>query len=462
MNERNMKNKRLPIWIFPVLMLVMIALVAIMPRSQDTRKGAYFAGTSLFLNPDNVGEKTVGEEFPVQLMVQTQNMTGTDELAKADFVKSTWCYEPGKVRIEGDDIPAGQSSVNLTTSLVQSQRLSVGTSFTSVTSARVSVVSGKKCLDLRIQSNWPKEELGSGLIYVATLKFKGVAVGSGTIDLVKADSAVSGYNPAGGDMAMEISTAVGTSYVIKAATGQKWGHATGVTACNTTTGNWVCSQSESGTFATQAECIADAGCEVAAVPAPVLNYRVTFAGLRPTTETACAGWPLSIVVKKGEVTKTYISTPTADGAVTAADGGQLRAYKGSVELTGFGEVSDVAVFVKGPKHLQMKYGINSQKVFYNRPGGEITLTRSAATSPVYDWTGYPVMVCDVVGSSSAAAQNGVCDAVDYSVVKKAASETKTVADGGQLLEDLDGNCKTNAVDLNLLMQTLKERQEQLY
>ena len=45
---------------------------------------------------------------------------------------------------------------------------------------------------------------------------------------------------------------------------------------------------------------------------PVLNYRVAFAVVRPTAETACANWKLSIVVKKGDLTKTYESTPVAD------------------------------------------------------------------------------------------------------------------------------------------------------
>jgi hypothetical protein len=223
-------------------------------------------------------------------------------------------------------------------------------------------------------------------------------------------SRVSGYNPSGNDMAMEISTAVGTRYVIKAG-------GTGVVS-------------------------------------PVLNYRVAFAGVRPN-ETECANnWPLTVVVRKGEVTKSYISVPVSDGTV-----GNIRAFKGTVTLTDFDQTENVAVFIKGPKHLQMKYGVNNQIRFYNRPGGEIALTRDVATSPRYDWTGYPIMACDVVGDAPTTAQNGVCDATDYSVVKTAAVAMRT---GENILEDLDGNCKTNAVDLNLLMQTLKERQEQLY
>ncbi|MFA6518742.1 MAG: hypothetical protein WCV93_03815 [Candidatus Shapirobacteria bacterium] len=409
-----MKTKRLPIWIFPILMLVMIALVAIMPKSQDTRRGAYFAGTSLFLNPDNVGEKAIGEEFPVQLMVQTQNMVGTSIPAKVDFVETTLCYEPTKVSIEGDSLAVGNTVADLS----GSAGLSVGVSLPSIVLADVAVVQSQKCLHLVVKSERPNERLGSGLVHVVTVKFKGLIAGSGTISLLKDVSKVAGYNPEGSDLAMEVASATGTNYVIKA------GEAATV---------W-----------------------------PVLNYRVAFAGVRPTTETACANWQLSVVVKKGELAKTYTSTPVADGSVAAVAGGQLRAFKGSVELRDFNEVSGVAVFVKGPRHLQTKYGVNNQTAFYNRAGGEVTLTTSSATSPVYDWTGYPIMACDIVGDSATTAPNGVCNASDYSVVKKAASETKVVADGGSLLEDLDGNCKTNVADLNLLMQTLKERQEQLY
>jgi len=73
------------------------------------------------------------------------------------------------------------------------------------------------------------------------------------------------------------------------------------------------------------------------------------------------------------------------------------------------------------------------------------------------------MACDVVGGASNSAQNGVCNGVDYSVVKTASIARQSVTPGSNaLVTDLDGDCQMTSADLSQLAQTLKERQEQQY
>jgi hypothetical protein len=228
--------------------------------------------------------------------------------------------------------------------------------------------------------------------------------------------------------------------------------------CNTATGKYVCSESSSGQYSTVAECEAGGTtCKVETTAAPILNYRITYAGVKNNNECA-TNWPLTITVRKGDLVKTYSHTPTPDGLVA----GNLRVYKGSLALTDFTASSGLSVFIKGPRHLQVKYGKDKQDSFYNLPGGEINLSTVATTSSVYDFTAYPDMACDVVGKNSTGA-DGVCNGLDYSVVKTAAlARSSAPKDSNALVTDMDGDCQMSSADLSLLAQTLKERQDQQY
>ncbi|MFA6602327.1 MAG: hypothetical protein WCT01_00855 [Candidatus Shapirobacteria bacterium] len=300
----------------------------------------------------------------------------------------------------------------------------------------------------------------------------------------------------GADFATEAECVTADANCVKI---NKWGHGTTAASCNTATGAWTCIQVADGTFNTKEGCEADAGCEVAVAKynretcntatgkyicsqssggqylsvaeceaggtscvvettaAPILNYRITYAGVKNNNECA-SNWPVVITVRKGDLVKTYNHTPTPDGLVA----GNLRVYKGSLALTDFTGSSGLSVFIKGPRHLQVKYAKDKQDSFYNLPGGEISLTTVATTSQVYDFTAYPDMACDVVGKNSSG-PDGVCNGLDYSVVKTAALARSSVPkDSNALVTDMDGDCQMSSADLSLLAQTLKERQDQQY
>lgn len=184
----------------------------------------------------------------------------------------------------------------------------------------------------------------------------------------------------------------------------------------------------------------------------VLKFRMTYAGV--TTASSCSSnWPLTVVVMSGNESKTYNNvTVTEDGS----DGGK-KVYRGEVLLSGFSAKSNIALFLKGNKHIQVKYGKNGQSDFYNEPGGTLNVDSNPASTPVFDLTKYPLTVGDVTGNDGQ--QDGVVDGLDFSYVK---TEVNKRTDGNGLLADMNGNCKLESQDLTLLMLAMKDKQEQLY
>ena len=190
---------------------------------------------------------------------------------------------------------------------------------------------------------------------------------------------------------------------------------------------------------------------------PILNYKISFGGVIPTAAQCTVNWPLQFIVLAAGESKVYSNVI----ATSSATVGSKLVFSGSLTLTGFTKSSGVAVFIKGPKHLQVKYGINNQSTAYNKAGGEITLTSVANTSPVYDFSQYPLIPGDVVGTNSEV-QDGFINGVDYAYVKSKAYLHETTTAPLSLKSDLDGNCQANSNDVNLLKISLQEKQGQLY
>jgi len=112
---------------------------------------------------------------------------------------------------------------------------------------------------------------------------------------------------------------------------------------------------------------------------------------------------------------------------------------------------NIALFIKGPQHLQMKYGQDGQSSRYPSPGGVI----ETSGTKVYDFTGYQMLPGDVNG-------DGWINGLDFSAVKNKAVKYVDVAEGGYIVGDLDGSCQVNTRDLTLLVNSLDEKQEELY
>lgn len=185
--------------------------------------------------------------------------------------------------------------------------------------------------------------------------------------------------------------------------------------------------------------------------APVLNAIIAYAGVQ--NEAKCANnWPVAVTMRASDgTTKTYSDVVPVVQTTTSG----LQKFKISLKLDGFNFFDNVAAFVKGAKHLQVKYGKDGQTAMYNQAGGTLVLTNDPTTSKVYEFSGYPLLAGDIN-------QDGVVDGVDFSLVKTASITRKSVAEGGYMAEDLNGNCQMESQDQALLMLALNEKQGQLY
>jgi len=193
-----------------------------------------------------------------------------------------------------------------------------------------------------------------------------------------------------------------------------------------------------------------------------LNFRMAFDGVKP--DAGCANWKVKGLVLTADGTrKDYgLIDLTKDGTVTIMREGnqeEYQVYKGSILLTGISQRNGLALFLKGPKHLQTKYGVEGQTNFYNRAGGELTVS-VGESSPIYNFSGYPMLAGDVTGDNDE--PDGKVDGRDFAYVKAESLTRRTVNPGQDMRADLDGNCILISTDITRLMMALRKRQEQLY
>lgn len=434
-----MKNKSTTNLIFGGLMIVaLVGGLLLVSQNQNTQRGAYFAGTKMLLQP---AEKTakLGEPLVVQLWLSTEGK------AKLSSVDTTICYGAGlKINVTK---PEDQVILNTEAlkDLVDVSLLKIN----NLPCVRIIALAG---------ATMKPTDLKFGMIRVANIKFETTAtIDRGGIQIMGARSKIGGYNTKAGatDTALKIGTVTGSKYVITDGTST-------TTYCDA-----------NGECAAGFECIkppspcpTDAAsgnptvCAFRPYCAPlgtVLNYKVSFSGVKAASSQCVVAWPLQFIVLGGGVSKTYTDViPTASTTV-----GDKLVFTGSLNLLGFNKTNNVAAFVKGPKHLQVKYGINDQAGPYNKAGGELVLTGDPATSVVYDFSNYSILAGDVIGTTSDA-QDGWINGVDFSYVKSKSLVHETVSNGGYLKGDLDGNCQVNSNDVNQLKISLQDKQGELY
>lgn len=189
----------------------------------------------------------------------------------------------------------------------------------------------------------------------------------------------------------------------------------------------------------------------------LLGFKMAFAGV--TTTADCAkNWPVEVVVRQSDGTNIFSGRATL---VVDGTANNLRAYKGEVllklPLNLLPQRDGLALFIKGPRHIQTKYGKDGQNDFYNKSGGEISVDARTNNKPVFDFTKYPMLAGDVTSENGG--QDGMVNGLDFAYVK---SEVIKRSEGDNILADLNGNCKLESQDLSLLMQSLRNKAEQLY
>ena len=446
-----MKNKPINV-IFGILMIAaLIGGIMLAGQSQETRKGAYFAGTKMLIMPESV-TAGVGEDLVTQLFLETESG------AKLSAVDTTICYGAG-LELDADN-PENQVVLN-TNALKDLVDVSLDT------------IADKPCVRVvaLAGASMKPTDLKSGMVRAFNIKFKATEVnGGGTISILSEKTKIGGYNPSAGatDNSLRVGVVTDATYVVTEGTDTACTNDNDCVAneyCNQTSKTCQpCSSRPACLDATPA-CVLDIAegsppiCPIRVTPTPsedvFLNFKMSFYGV--SGDALCADrekMPVDITVRANNgIAKTYnnIIPVSVSGGV----------YVINLKLEDFPYRNDLAVFVKGPKHLQVKYGKNNQDSYYNVAGGELNgLTANAATSPLFDFSKYPLLGGDVTGSSGV--RDGVVDGLDFSYVKTEAVDRTEVAEHGYMQADLNGNCKMESQDLSNMMLSLSVKQGQLY
>ena len=395
-----MKNKKIDLISLSFNILLIAALIGgvILVGQNQNTERGAYFAGASLLIQPSTITANAGDIVPVQLWVQTANN------AKVSAVDVNICYDKYLTMGTGD--PA--TLVDLNTDAFKSIEYIKNDATTN-------------CLRLvAVSSGISPDKLGSGLVKVAEVRFTAAAAGTGTLRVTNT-AKVSGYNPTAGatDTAMSVSAYPISTYTIT-----------------------------QGTPTTSTE---------------YLKFSMSFLGVKGA-DSACADgakMPLAITVRAADgTTKIYTGVIPTKTTGVSADG--LAIYSVGLPLIGFGYTNNIAVFVKGPKSLQVKYGINGQLNFYNKAGGELSgFTFDQTTTQGFSFEKYPLLAGDVTGPT-AGVQDGVVDGLDFAYIKNAANGRATVASGGYMLADINGNCAMESQDLSLMMVSLNSKQEQLY
>ena len=190
-----MKNKTRTIVLSLLMIGALIGGVLLVKNSQNTQKGAYFAGTKILIMPSEISGM-VGEQVSAQLFVET------DSGAKISSIDTQICY--GNQLVIDQANPSSQVELN---------------SDVLATLIDIKVVEERKdnkCLRLIAIADLSKkvEDLQSGMQRIATIHFVAGSVGSGNIQVDRATTKVGGYNPVAGatDSALQVGEITDATY----------------------------------------------------------------------------------------------------------------------------------------------------------------------------------------------------------------------------------------------------------
>lgn len=428
-------KKKNTILLLIFLLVAMAGGLLLVKQSQETRRGAAFASTSLMVLPSEKIVKSVGDVVSAKVYYQTESE------AKVDGVQTVVCY--------GDELSLDEDTgvvANTDNGFEETPIVAIKDAGNGIWCATV-VATSKKSAD-------KLKTVGEAF----TLSFSAVKEGSGEITLNKEKSMVTGDNSASAtDKMITVTSVDNTTYEIGEGGGSD---------CRTLwwfdNSHLTCSQKEFcgsymymdlRTFLTEEECLNN----LPTGDEPILNFKVSFGNVRAADMKCGLNWPLQVIVLSGGDSKAY----TEITASKVGENNSLAVFEGSLPLVGFSHLDNVAVFIKGPKHLQMKYAVQNQNKAYDQAGGQLVLTKDQSTSTVYDFSGYPMIPGDVVGANTEV-QDGWINGVDFASVKAKALTHESVADGAYLKADLDANCQVNSNDVNVLKISLQTKQGQLY
>jgi len=381
-------------------------------RNQDTRRSAAFAEAKVFLLPSEKIEREVGDKFTVQLWIDPGDRYDGTGKAKVQNIQTIICYGP-ELTLD-------------TSSETKGVKETETNGFDDVALAQVNVVDGNNCLSLAIVAD-NFDRIKSETMEMGKIYFSAVSEGEGLITINKDKTVISGENSADSlDKYITVGEVTGASYMI----GDGGDDPIITVTQPPITGDW-----------------------------PVLNFKMAFRDVVPEMKCAVNNKNYVNVVSLGPdgTRKSYDQIPIRITDEKNSKGAAV--FEGYVELEGFAFKDNVAVFLKGPRDLQWKYGNNNQNSFYDKAGGELKGLTNQADEMVFDFSEFPLIPGDVTGLT-AGVQDGKIDGLDYAFIKS--NNQVRVEDGKFLASDLDGDCGTNSRDLVSLLFSIREKQEQLY
>jgi hypothetical protein len=246
--------------------------------------------------------------------------------------------------------------------------------------------------------------------------------------------------------------------------------ATGAKECVTATSfrecvgdNWGIT---TGCSAAKPLCV-DGLCQARASVDSTINIKMAFAGVKPgSDQCATTLWPTSFKMAiAGEVGDLVVGLKSAEikgipQKTTAVNSKGEIIYNFSASVSGVSDagVNSLAFFMKGPKHISLKYGVNEQTAWYQDYVGRLNLVAGGNS---YDFSNYSLLAGDVTGSTVGVA-DGKIDGRDFSFIKGKSQPITSGPQGVSLVGDIDGNCQVNAGDVRLIKQSLIEINSQTY
>jgi len=396
--------KKFNLIILGMLLITMAGGIYLVGKVADTRKGAAYAGVSVGFIP-NTKTLSVGETLTATMIINSnqEKLSGVDINIR---------YDKSKLRVLSSRIVTTQ-----TPGIGENNALFINESDVLTLTKNESENSGYINL-AGISMEEDVTKMASGVVQLLKIDLEAIAAGEAHLGLWQQDSnTIVGHNVNGNDKGLSI-----TDY------------SEGIYLINEPIVPTLTPTPTAGTGS-----------------GPRLRFRLTFSGVEPNAECV-TNWPLSVIVLGNGKTAVYNviaqkMTEVTDRAVFLAD----------LRPEGFETAGTVALFIKGPKHIQMKYGKDGQNSPYGMAGGQILLTDEDKT---YDFSNYPLLAGDVTGPGGG--RDGLINVLDFSLVKTKAGTHQTVAETDYLLEDLDGNCQLAPQDVEVLKQSLSGKQDELY
>lgn len=194
--------------------------------------------------------------------------------------------------------------------------------------------------------------------------------------------------------------------------------------------------------------------EVTVTPIPEDKARVsvdfTFMGIATTLTPKCMSSPkVNVLIMSGDEKE--------EKDVVAKHVAGTTKYNLVFDLDSkFVGKDNVSIFLKGPQHLRVKYGVSGQKSVYNELHGKLSIVGGKENK--FDFSTYPILAGDVASGK----QDGFINPLDFAYIKKVGGERTRVNDGEFLWGDLNGDCMVNAGDIAIFLNSLVEKQDQSY